>query len=667
MKKILCTLFAVVMVVTMLPLQSLAAGFTYEPPTEAFLKSALKKSKSEVVYLEMNKKGKWSVADMDAMYALEWASTIEAMLSEDSYNDMKDILEENDIKSYDEYKEYMIDQIKEMGYDYPPKQSEAKLYFSIDFYGENDFGYSSEEIFLRGAEYVLSMPKNNPSLMKKITSSMQSGKGYYFGFYFEVAGRDLLNIRGGCVSVDDYIKSLTAGDYSKITEFDETISLSGKKGIVLGDTLVPADTKKLCISSRTSGIVDMLWGSDLPEDCVVAGAVPEYGSTISAKEETVYDLAEIAKALPNLKELYIFQGVLKDPKKITNFKKLETLYYYPVAGEGKSADSVKTTPFKNMKSLKKLGLFIDYSSYDFLSEMTWLKEAFVETSGKNTKKLKKIFSCNYITGMTINDPTDLSGIEKLTNLKELELGNGDVKDFTPVSKLKNLETLYIRAIHDANGISSITNLKKLKTLTLHSMDEEDMSFVGNITGLEDLSLCYVNSSFTKSIGKLTKLKSLTLMDIGANGGGYGWGGSYDASFLPKLTNLESLNFCGNDIDITGISKLKRLKSVSISLCRFRDLSELKKCPALTHLLVYNNQSSFDIQWLSGSKLEDLRISDGSDGGIKNMDKIAALKNLKTVMLDFTGISESAVKKIKKALPKCEIRVYELGYGDDKVY
>lgn len=667
MKKILCTLFAVVMVVTMLPLQSLAASFTYEPPTEAFLKSALKKSKSGGVYLEMNKKGKWSVADMDAMYALEWASTIEAMLSEDFYNEMKDTLEKNDIKSYDEYKEYMIDQIKEMGYDYPPKQSEAKLYFSIDFYGKNDFGYSREEIFLRGAEYVLSMPKNDPSLMKKITSSMQSGKGYYFGFYFEVAGKDLLNIRGGYVSVDDYFKSLTAGDYSKVTEFDETISLSGKKGIVLGDTLVPADTQKLCISSSTSSFVDMLWSSYLPEDCVVACSVPEYGSTLTAKEKTVYDLAEIAKALPNLKELYIFQGVLKDPKKITNFKKLDTLYYYPVAGEGKSAGSVKTTPFKNMKSLKKLGLFIDYSSYDFLSEMTWLKEVYAEVDGGNSKKLNKVFSCKYITGLSLKNVKDVSGIEKLTNLKSLEIDSNDVKDFTPVSKLKNLETLEVDALRYAKNISSITKLTKLKKLSLRRMDSEDLSFIGKMTGLRELSLGYVNSSFTKSIGNLTGLKSLSLLAIGANGGGYGWGGSYDMSFLPKLTNLESCHFFSNDIDITGISKLKRLKSVTISLCRFRDLSELKKCSALTHLLVYNNQSSFDIQWLSGSKLEDLRISDGSDGGIKNMDKIAALKNLKTVMLDFTGISESSVKKIKKALPKCKIEVYELSFSEAKVY
>ncbi|MDE6709238.1 MAG: hypothetical protein K2J76_01975, partial [Oscillospiraceae bacterium] len=359
------------------------------------------------------------------------------------------------------------------------------------------------------------------------------------------------------------------------------------------------------------------------------------------------------------KELHILQGVLKNTAKLSNFTKLETLSYYPVTFEDGYVKDVKNKPFTKMKSLKKLRIYPDYSNYDFLSEMDWLEEAFVETSGKNTKKLQKIFSCKYITGLKISDPVNLSGIEKLTNLKELELGDGDVKDFTPISKLKNLETLYIRAIHDANGISSITNLKKLKTLTLHSMDKEDMSFVGKMTWLKELSLCYVNSSFTENMGNLTGLKSLSLMDIGANGGGYGWGGYYDASFLSKLTNLESLSFVGNDISIKGISKLKKLKSVSIMLSRFNDLSELKKCTALEELVIYNNESSFDINWISGTNIKKLWISDGSDGGIKNVDKITTMKKLKNLSLDFTGISDDTVKKIKKALPKCEVDVYEL--------
>lgn len=662
MKKLLSTLIAFLFILTVLPVQSFAADLVYEPPTEAFLKNAVKKSKGSYLYLEMNKKGKWSVSDENGMYDQMLFDEMELLLSEEFYNEtMKEYAKEEGIKSYAEYKEYMIASLKEMGYDYPPKASEPKIYVRLYCNEKNDFGYTRNEIFLKGAEYVLSVPKNNASLMKKIAASVKTGSGYYFEFDFEATGNDMLKVQGIFISAKDYI----SGADSKAVRIDEAISISGKKGIVLGDTFVPADTEKLCISSRTSSIVDMLWSDKLPEDCVIAAAVPGYGSTLTAKEDTVYDLAEIAKTLPNLKELYIFQGAVKDPKKITSFKKLETLYYYATEFKDGHMNDVTDKSFKKMKSLRKLGLFADYSSYDFLSEMTWLKDVYAEVSGGSSNKLSKIFGCKSITGLKLDDVKDISGIEKLTKLKDLDIDSNGIKDYTPLSKLKNLEKLSVRALNNAKGISSIAKLTKLKELSLMSMDKEDLSFVGKMTGLRKLSLSYVNSSFTKSIGDLTGLEQLNLNSIGANGGGYGWGGSYNMSFLPKLKSLKELLLMGNKIDISGISKLTGLKNISIMLCEFDDLSELKKCPALDSLVIYNNTSKFDAKWLSGSNVKELWIS--AEEGVNNIEKLSESKKLRKLSLDFTGIPESTVKKIKKALPKCKIEVYELRYNEAKVY
>lgn len=638
MKKILSVIFALAIILTMLPVQSFAAntGFAYEPPKENFLKSALKKS-SDYVNIEVNRKGKWSVSDKNALEEAKTAAYISEMLSEEYYNSsVKEYASELGIKSYAEYKEYVLEMF---GGEYPPKKTEPKLYFSIDCYAGNSFGYTREEIFLRGAEYVLSLPKNDEKLMKKITDTLNSGKSYYCECYIAVTGKDLLNINGGFIDAASYI----AGNSEKAIMIDESISLSGKKGIVLGDTFIPADTKKLCISNRSSGIVRMLWGEVIPKDCVFAAASDD------CDEEIVYDIAEIAKALPNLKELHIFQGKLKNTAKFSNFTKLETLSYYPVTFDEGYIKAVKNKPFTNIKSLKKLRLYPDYSNYDFLSEMDWLEEVYVETSGEDSKKLGKIFSCTSITGLKLEDVENLAGIEKLTNLKELEIYSDNVSDFTPLSKLKNLESLHVTSRGTAKNIDSITSLKKLKTLSLSSMDDEDLSFIGNMTNLKELDLYYVNSSFKKSIGRLTGLKSLSLNEIDS---GY----SYDTSFLPKLTSLESIHLFGNRIDITGISKLKKLKSVSIWLCKFSDLSELKKCTALEELVIYNNQSSFDINWIAGTNIKSLWISDGSKGGVKNEDKIITMKRLKYLALDFTGISKETLEKIKKELPNCEVDI-----------
>ncbi|MGN1102630.1 MAG: hypothetical protein ACI4RG_10595 [Huintestinicola sp.] len=44
-----------------------------------------------------------------------------------------------------------------------------------------------------------------------------------------------------------------------------------------------------------------------------------------------------------------------------------------------------------------------------------------------------------------------------------------------------------------------------------------------------------------------------------------------------------------------------------------------------------------------------------------MDKLSTLKSAERIALDFTGISQATIKKIKKSVPDCRIEVYELNY------
>ena len=122
------------------------------------------------------------------------------------------------------------------------------------------------------------------------------------------------------------------------------------------------------------------------------------------------------------------------------------------------------------------------------------------------------------------------------------------------------------------------------------------------------------------------------------------------------------------MDITGVSKLKNLKTLSIVLCDYEDLSELKKCSSLEELTVYNCNTSFDVNWIVGTNIKSVYFSGGTSP-VKNLDKLASLKKLENLTLDFTGISEDTIMKIKKALPKCRIEVYEYNYGEyeERVY
>ena len=101
------------------------------------------------------------------------------------------------------------------------------------------------------------------------------------------------------------------------------------------------------------------------------------------------------------------------------------------------------------------------------------------------------------------------------------------------------------------------------------------------------------------------------------------------------------------------------------LCEFDDLSELKKCSSLEELMIYHCSTEFDVSWIASTNIKEVYFA----GNIENMDKLASLKKLENIILDFTGVPEDTIKKIKKALPDCKIEVCELSYGDydERVY
>lgn len=343
----------------------------------------------------------------------------------------------------------------------------------------------------------------------------------------------------------------------------------------------------------------------------------------------------------------------------------------------------------DMKDLVWLGLHQCGGSEDlsFLKKMSGLKK-FRYTNVYGEKECESIKPVKYLKNLTelyLNVPAkataDISPIKGLTKLKKLHLECIDANNAPVIKNLKNLRELYLEVVDSSSevdltflgdlkkleklditerysdtrskGLSSVAKLKKLKSLGIHDFEDEDLSFVGEMTQLEELSLSYSNKSFAKTVGNLKKLKSLTLIDMRC-----------DMSFLSELESLEDLFVLGSyNLDITGISKLKKLKAVSIELCEFDDLSELKKCPALEELIIYNCDSNFDVKWIEGSGLKTLKLSSGGSGSILNMDKLATLKSMASLTMDFTGISEETAKKIKKAVPKCRIEVCELGWGD----
>ena len=313
----------------------------------------------------------------------------------------------------------------------------------------------------------------------------------------------------------------------------------------------------------------------------------------------------------------------------------------------KPCESIK--PVSYLKNLTELYLDVPSAAVSDIAPL------------KGLTKLKKL-------SIESDVSENISVLGNMKNLRELKIHVSKGADLTVLEKLTKLETLKIYGDCTAEGLDSIVNLKKLKNLSLDGFynyygKHPDLSFIGEMTGLESLSLSYSNKSFTNTIGNLKGLKELSLLDINNCR-------TYDMSFLEELTGLESLFLFGHyGIDRVDYSKMKNLKSLDILLCEFKDLSSIKKCSSLEHFSVYNCNTDFDVKWIAGTNIKSIFFSGGASGIIENMDKLSTLKKLEKLSLDFTGIPEETIKKIKKAVPKCRIEVCELDRGeyDERVY
>lgn len=371
--------------------------------------------------------------------------------------------------------------------------------------------------------------------------------------------------------------------------------------------------------------------------------------------DAAVDFKVIAEKLPELQNLVVIRSDVKNLSALSSLKDLAWLGLHQCGG------SENLSFLKNLTGLKKFRYTNIYgdNECESVKPVAYLKnltELYINVKWVAIDDISPLKGLTKLKKLELKHPggDDLAVLKNMKNLRELTLDLSEVTDMTFLSSLKKLEKLDVSG--DTKNLSAAAGLEKLKDLSVDANDE-NLSFIGDMTQLEKLSLSYVGKSFAKNLGNLKGLKELTLIDVNNCN-------KYDKSFLPKLTGLEELFICGDyDLEITGISKLKKLENVSIWLCEFDDLSELKKCRALKKLTVYNCNSDFDVKWIENSSLKSLSLSSGGSGVIKNMDKLVTLKNMESLLMDFTGISEATAKKIKKAVPKCKIEVCELGYGD----
>lgn len=108
--------------------------------------------------------------------------------------------------------------------------------------------------------------------------------------------------------------------------------------------------------------------------------------------------------------------------------------------------------------------------------------------------------------------TKLSGLERCTSLKKLDLSRNQVGDISPLASLSSLTYLSLHT-NQISDISPLSGLANLTDLYLHANQISNISPLTKLTSLTDLSL-YINQ--IRDISPLAGLTDLTKLFLGYN-------------------------------------------------------------------------------------------------------------------------------------------------------
>src|SRR6267142_6132858 len=166
--------------------------------------------------------------------------------------------------------------------------------------------------------------------------------------------------------------------------------------------------------------------------------------------------------------------------------------------------------------------------------------------------------------------TNLTGLDKATNLRTNDLGFNQVSDLTPITGLTNL-TQFIASWNRITNLGPLAGLTNLIWLDLAGNRGPSDSSITNISALANLkqlkwlSLFYLR---VNDIQAITNLTALTNLDVNFN-----YGPIASTPGLSRLTNLVLLNIAADRVgDISFVTSMPWLRHLDMGNDNVTNLS-----------------------------------------------------------------------------------------------
>lgn len=258
-----------------------------------------------------------------------------------------------------------------------------------------------------------------------------------------------------------------------------------------------------------------------------------------------------------------------DPKLVAVVLFLFTVWFFIYRALFSKVNPVTKNVGNNKAQKKSNGQQSNESKYNNIFIDKKLNDCVVEELAKNKFKLNyKSVKTIKTLDLTNKEIEDLSGIERLSNLEELNISFNKIVTIKHFKQLKKLRKLNI----SNNLIKSINPIKELLFIEELDISNNQIEDISVLTNLSKLRIIIMNCNFIKSLTPVQFLTNIEILEAETNL-------IKTINPLQNLKKLKHLNVSKNGIkDISVISNLRKLKVFFIKENPVKDtsiVSELK--------------------------------------------------------------------------------------------